>query len=322
MNDAENHLLLAALDKRWNEYYAELKSCRQEASKEAVHDLRVAARRLLSMIDLLRAVAPAPRLQKLRTTFKDQLNRLEDLRDTQVMMVEVSEVLDDLPEAWPFLAHLNKKERRLLRETRRQIQLTKPGDMIKRISVVRRSVVKLFEDEDQLNLSMFETVDNALALVLQRAALLDPGRPATIHSLRIAFRKLRYLVEIVHPGLPGYPEELLGIMHDFQAMMGDIQDIEVLLDGLVQFAEKDASFNPEPVRRFFRKRHAEAIDTFFQGMPKLESFWRTSRTAAFPWAVRRRRRPSAQRVTKAAGQVLPPTDNEASPELGAQAGRP
>jgi CHAD domain-containing protein len=247
---------------------------------------------------------------------------LEDLRDTQVMMVEVSEVLDDLPEAGPFLAHLNKRERRLLREARRGIQLAKPGDLIKRISVVRRLVVKLSEDEDQLNLRLFETVDDALALVQHRAALLDHDRPATIHILRIAFRKLRYLVEIVHPGLPGYPKEQLGIMHDFQAMMGEIQDIEVLLDGLAQFAEKNPSFNAEPVRCFFRKQHAEAIDTFFQGMPQLKTFWRPSRKASFPWAARRRRRQSAPRVPEAAGQARPPADNEASPELGSQAGTP
>jgi len=41
-------LLLEALDTRWKTYNMELKRCRAEFSNEAVHDLRVAARRMLA----------------------------------------------------------------------------------------------------------------------------------------------------------------------------------------------------------------------------------------------------------------------------------
>lgn len=46
-------LLLDSLNTRWGKYKAELKICRQEFSEEAVHDFRVAARRLLAFLDLL-----------------------------------------------------------------------------------------------------------------------------------------------------------------------------------------------------------------------------------------------------------------------------
>ena len=58
-------LLLEALEKRWKNYRVELKRCRAEFSNEAVHDLRVAVRRLLAVIELLNAISPRPRLQKL-----------------------------------------------------------------------------------------------------------------------------------------------------------------------------------------------------------------------------------------------------------------
>src|SRR6185295_15395910 len=90
--------LLEALDKRWKDYRAELKRCRAEFSNEAVHDLRVAARRMLALVQLLNSIAARPRLQKLNRAFKDQLNEFDDLRDTQVILAELSETIQELPQ--------------------------------------------------------------------------------------------------------------------------------------------------------------------------------------------------------------------------------
>ncbi len=65
--------------------------------------------------------------------------------------------------------------------------------------------------------------------------------------------------------------------------MGYIQDIEILLDHLNEFAEKETTFDPEPARNYFQQRHNEAIQAFFQDMPNIKNFWRTSRKAVFPW---------------------------------------
>jgi CHAD domain-containing protein len=59
-------LLLDSLHTRWDKYKSELKTCRLEFSEAAVHDFRVAARRLLASLDLLRAVIRDPRIQKTR----------------------------------------------------------------------------------------------------------------------------------------------------------------------------------------------------------------------------------------------------------------
>ncbi len=55
-----NTLLLEAIDQRWEKYREQIKTCRREFSEEAVHDLRVAARRLLALVDLIRAISPHP----------------------------------------------------------------------------------------------------------------------------------------------------------------------------------------------------------------------------------------------------------------------
>src|SRR5512138_3690242 len=84
-------LLLAALEERWKKYRTELKRCRDEFSNEAVHDLRVATRRMLALVKLLNSVDRHPRLKKLNNAFKDQLDEFDDLRDTQVILAELSE---------------------------------------------------------------------------------------------------------------------------------------------------------------------------------------------------------------------------------------
>ena len=88
-------LLLDSLNTRWDKYKAELKTCRQEFSEEAVHDFRIAARRLLASLDLLRAVMQDPRIQKMRRVLKDQLDDLDDLRDTQVLLADISETIHE-----------------------------------------------------------------------------------------------------------------------------------------------------------------------------------------------------------------------------------
>ena len=101
-----NQLLLKALEQRWKNYRAELKRCRAEFSNEAVHDLRVATRRMLALIQLLNSISPRPRLQKLTRAFKYQLDEFDDLRDTQVILAEISEILQELPQLQDFQKHL------------------------------------------------------------------------------------------------------------------------------------------------------------------------------------------------------------------------
>ncbi len=105
-------LLLDSLNTRWDKYKTELKTCRQEFSEEAVHDFRVAARRLLSSLDLLRAVMQDPGIQKMRRVLKDQLDNLDDLRDTQALLADLSEIIHDTPVLQPFQEYLQLKEKK------------------------------------------------------------------------------------------------------------------------------------------------------------------------------------------------------------------
>jgi CHAD domain-containing protein len=66
--------MLDSLHDRWQSFRAELKRCRKKASEGAVHDLRVATRRLISTLDLVARVHPEADLRKARRALKKQLD--------------------------------------------------------------------------------------------------------------------------------------------------------------------------------------------------------------------------------------------------------
>ncbi len=278
--DANQHLL-ASLDKRWDKYRSELKRCRNEFSNEAVHDLRIATRRMLALVQLLRMLNPRPRLQKLRRTFKDQLDNFDDLRDIQVMLAEISETIQEIPTLRPFQEYLQKSEEHLLRSVKKKFKQIKTGDSAKRIHKTR----EMLEPGTIENIStrMLQAADDAFLIARQRLGWIDPSDSATVHSVRIAFKKFRYLVEIIYPALENYPQENLKRMNDYQGAMGEIQDIEILLQTLSDFESSATKFDPEPARRFYEQRHAEAISAYIDDMSELNTFWRPAPDQPFPW---------------------------------------
>ena len=276
-----NQLLLEALDKRWKNYRAELKRCRAEFSNEAVHDLRVAARRMLALVQLLNSIAARPRLQKLNRAFKDQLNQFDDLRDTQVMLAEISETIKELPQLQKFQYHLQIVEEDLLKTLRKKLKVIDLFDVSKRIRKTRESLET--NSDDELALQTLQAVDHAFLVTKQRHSWIDSAQPATIHRVRIAFKAFRYMVEIIQPLLKDFPPDNLKHMNDYQSLMGEIQDVEVIMQTLADFPSSASSFDHQPIRRYYERCHAEAISAFIEDMNQLDTFWRPAPDQPFPW---------------------------------------
>ncbi|HEY9527917.1 MAG TPA: CHAD domain-containing protein, partial [Anaerolineales bacterium] len=252
-----NRFLLAALDDRWKNYRLQLKRCRAEFSNEAVHDLRVASRRMLAFIRLMNSISPRPRLQKLNRYFKDQLDEFDELRDTQVILAEISETLRELPQLQEFQDHLQSGEKRLLKSLRKKLKVIDLFDVSKRIRRLRESLKT--DSSSNLVLQTFQAVDDAFLITKRRRDWVNPAQATSIHRVRIAFKTFRYTVEVTHPLLRDFPAENLKRMHDYQSLMGEIQDMEVILQALTDAPVNVSSFDPEPVRRYYEGCHAEAI---------------------------------------------------------------
>ena len=283
-------LLLTALNQRTETYFAERKRCKAEFSDEAVHDLRVAVRRLLALIDLLRVIAPHPDLQKLRRAFKDRLDSLDQVRDTQVMLAEISETLAALPELVPLQKFLLKREKRLLTAAEQDVRASKVGSISHLIEDVRTGLEE-HGDGQNLTQRLLAVVDDTNLTVAQRKRQVDPAQPSSIHQVRIAFKKFRYTLEIIQPIVPGFPETQFKDMHQYQTVMGEIQDVEVLLRTLGDFAADHTGYDPQPVRRFYEKRHGELINVYIENMHEFVTFWRETPDKPFPWEPQKKDTP-------------------------------
>lgn len=276
-----NQFLLEALDRYWKNYRAELKRCRTEFSNEAVHDLRASARRMLAFIQLLNYISPRPRLQKLNHAFREQLDEFDGLRDTQVILAELSETLQELPQLGEFYTYLQDVENSLLKTLRKKLKVIDLFDVSKGIRRMQESLKT--ESDSHLTLPILQTVDEAFLITRQRRNWINPAQASTIHRVRIAFKPFRYMVEIIHPMLDKFLPENLERMHIYQSRMGEIQDVEVIMQALAEAPIYLSTFDPEPVRRYYERCHADAVSAYMEVVNELDTFWRPAPDQSFPW---------------------------------------
>ena len=276
-----NQFLLEALDHRWKNYRGELKRCRAEFSNEAVHELRIASRRMLALVRLLNSISPRPRFKKLNRAFKDQLDEFDDLRDTQVVLAEISETLHELPQLQEFQAHLHRVEKGLLKTLRKKLRVIDLFEVSKRIRRIRESLKT--ELTGDFVLQALQSVDDAYLITRQRRNWVNPAQASSIHRVRVAFKTFRYMVEIVHPLLPHFPPENLKSMHHYQSLMGEIQDVEIIMQALADAPVQVSAFDPEPVRHYYENCHAKAVSAYLECMNQLDTFWRSAPDQPFPW---------------------------------------
>jgi len=274
--------LNTALQDRWDKYTQELARCREAFSEEAVHDLRVATRRLLALIDLIGVLYPNVQVQKLLLTFKDQLDSYDDLRDTQVMLLEVGQRVQAIPSLATFQRFLTKREKNLLRLAEKNIQRYKLNNLEKRLSALHKAMLKTKEPEAFLD-QVLQTLDQVYASVLKRYQRIDPNIPPTIHRVRVRFKKFRYMLECIYPFLPNFPQSNLRTMHDYQTLMGNIQDKEVLLSTLNTFSAKKNGAKLTEAIEVYQAEHAQTIQAYIDKKEQLLQFWRLSAGKPFPW---------------------------------------
>jgi CHAD domain-containing protein len=256
---------------------SQAKLCRKQFSEEAVHDLRVAMRRLLALVDFLNFFAASPALRKVRRSLKSHLDAFDALRDTQVMLLETSQRLAQLPEVEPFHRYLQKNEKRLLRRAQKDIEDVN-STYAKPIRAALRSIEASSAD-------ILSPVDDAYHTVLGRLAMVDAANVATIHRVRIAFKRFRYSFEVVQPLLTDMPEDLPAQMHSYQTLMGEIQDAEVLLRALDDYGNRSRKNGGDltAVREFYEQLHRQRVELYLQHMDRVHSFWRTAPDAPFAW---------------------------------------
>ncbi len=281
MKSPNGKLLLDTLVCLGNDYCKRLKSCRRQSNEEAVHKLRTCNRRLQAMLELFRQLTPQRRLDKLRQTIKAQLDGFDELRDTQVMLLEIGNTLAALPELAPFLLHLQQHEQNLLLQSRIFIKTLSGGKIKRKLKKAERRCKRLYVGSD-LNDAVLTIIDNVFAEALERHQAIDPAHLPSIHSFRIAMKKLRYILAAAQPMLPDFPANQAKRMQDYLTLLGDIQNSAVLCQTLEEFFTAGI---PIAIQEHYQQQQKGLLDAFMARRDEVLGFWRTGRDNGLPWEL-------------------------------------
>jgi CHAD domain-containing protein len=231
------------------------------ASDEAVHDLRVAIRRVLAWIAVRNALlGPDRRLRAARVPLKALLSPLGKLRDAHVkrdwirkivMEEDESSYLYSVQVASDVLRWEAKVRERLGAQSTRRFRIPLPkgtggrGDRLE-TAVPAMELLKELERE----------------VSRHREAALDPARPEALHRMRLAFKKYRYAAEVLLPLFPKATKETAKRLHAFQTLLGTIHDCDVTLAEAAAFrrailGQKKECALERAFRAFREKRFGE-----------------------------------------------------------------
>jgi len=232
----------AALPEHRRRYRKRLKRCQRRFSEDAVHASRVETRRLLATLELLGAFIPEPDLHKARRALKRHLDTFDELRDTQVQLTYVGRLAGTFPDAWPFHAWLEKRKARSIRRTRKAVKRIKTKRLERCLAAFAKEIRRQRKHipPQRARAIVQRAINRAFARVAQLSRRAHARDTRTIHRTRLAFKRFRYMVEAMAPLLPDVTPEYHRALRGYQCMMGDIQDMEVLLAALDRFVRQEA----------------------------------------------------------------------------------
>jgi CHAD domain-containing protein len=275
---AAGPFLAAALNRRWQSYRERLRQCQEDFSEEAVHELRVATRRLLAQFILLSCVAPSVALEKVRRTFKRRLSALGNLRDTHVQRLFIEQQAARFPELLLLCAWLERRERRLVKSAAGKVSRFKTGRVEKCITAMDYDLTAnggRARAQSQLATAVLRAAAEAFAEAVERRQAIDPADLRTIHQTRVAFKRFRYMMESLSPGVTGLSKRQLRALAYYQRKMGIIQDLQVIQACVARYTRKDRTREALLYRfsRYLERRRARALRSFLKFADHLFEFW-------------------------------------------------
>ena len=198
---------------------------RRKASANAVHDLRVALRRLEEVTRLFAPLLPDRAARRLRRRSRSIRWHLGPVRSADVVAELLAEVEQSSPRA------LKKSARRLRRSAQDRAQGLRDGhgialaDLAQRIERVRK---KIPHDGAALRRCAARALAARLAETVKARRASARGAKHALHDLRIAARRLRYVLEaIAEMGCPGTHGPIVRA-RTLQTHLGRLRDEELL----------------------------------------------------------------------------------------------
>ena len=269
--------LASSLRNRWVLYQGRRCQFETEPSEEAVHELRVATRRLMAQLDLFAAVASSGIAEKGRRALKRSMKALGRLRDIQMQRIFIEGQLDSFPNLILLLHDLRREETARIASATAKVRSLKNYKFEKWISLMFQDLAEKTSDpreNTRLSSEVVDVLQNTYAAVIRRRQAIRTGDADTIHALRVAFKKFRYVVETLSPGFTGFNERELAALASYQRSMGLIQDLEIIQASAATFIEKYPAAEEFllPFMRHLRQSRGRALVSFMKQADEILEF--------------------------------------------------
>jgi len=271
--------LIRSLETRWLTYRKQTRVCRRQPSETAVHELRVATRRLISEFLLLGELLGKSReVRSSCKVLKAQMKPLGKLRDVHVKRLWMDRRKARFPELMLIFKDLQRAETELTNAAAKAVKRFKAGEPARCVALLTRTLSEVACKRGasrRLCVRAHATARNAQAQVIRRRRAVTRGDLRTIHRTRIAFKRYRYMVEALSPWLTGLTRQELRKLASYQRRMGNIQDLDVL----DRYLETDSERNEArrillcPLRRLLKKRESQLLHDFFRSADQIFNFW-------------------------------------------------
>lgn len=273
-------LLSRVLEERRRTFVLQLARCQRRATEPVIHDLRVATRRLIAVLDLADSIVDHDGGRRERRALRRYLKGFNALRDVHVQLLAVRKMQRSFRSLGAYRNSLRTREGQLLRETGKQCTALKTEALNRRVQDLQNALMAIGAHPAlaaAARVAILGTAAGAFARVAAMRQSVAPDDPRTIHRLRVAFKEFRYILEILSPLLPWVTPAVRKAMNSFQTAMGEVQDNEVFLAAVNAYAGLPRRV-PGPslldVREFLARRKREAIEVFLQQADEAYGFWR------------------------------------------------
>ena len=266
--------LASSFNRSWKQFSDTWKRTRTHASEKSVHDLRVSTRRLIATLELARVLSNRKDIAKVQRHFKKVLKSMGPLRDVQVQLDGVlhmrhGKVIDG------FTRRLKRREN----EEIQRIQKALKGDKKRRLAAEMKQLgaevgnSHKSPDSDRIHRSVDRILSvrrNEFSKAKRQFDRPESHSDESLHSMRIALKKLRYVVEALEPVLGPSAKAQARQMHAFQQLMGDCRDLDILRIELESWANKKGKLVAiVPVLEQLRKRREVLLKKIIESSEKL-----------------------------------------------------
>jgi adenylate cyclase len=198
------------------------------SSDDAIHDLRVAIRRVFAWIAVRDALlSPDPRLGAARSSLKALMSPLGKLRDAHVKRDWIRKVVPEGDEpSYLFAVQAGSDVLRWEERVRKLLGASATARLrVPAAGIRARPAAR--EEIGAIALRHIRSLE--LNVAKRREAALDPAHPEALHRMRLDFKKFRYAAEVFYPLFPRAGKPAAKRHQAFQTLLGTIHDCDVIL---------------------------------------------------------------------------------------------